>query len=228
MYVQFWKRALDLTVAAGALMLAAIPMGVIAALIRVRMGSPVVFRAVRPGRRGELFTLYKFRTMTDARDAAGKMLPDRHRVTPLGRALRRTSLDELPQLINVLKGDMSLVGPRPLLVEYLSRYTPEQARRHDVLPGITGLAQVSGRNNAAWERKFEHDVYYVDHVSLRLDLRILLRTAIKVLRREDVSADGDVGVPPFTGVQASPVRRVPFSSSTVTAPRSDRRRSQRI
>jgi lipopolysaccharide/colanic/teichoic acid biosynthesis glycosyltransferase len=140
--------------------------------------------------------------MTHATDRDGQRLPDSRRVTPLGRVLRRTSLDELPQLINVLAGDMSLVGPRPLLVDYLSRYTPEQARRHDVRPGITGLAQVSGRNTAAWEQKFERDVYYVDHVSLSLDLRIMLRTAIKVLRRTDVSAEGDVDVPPFIGVAA--------------------------
>ncbi len=208
---------LDLSVAIVVLPLAAVPMAIIAGLIRIRMGSPVMFLATRPGRNGEPFTLYKFRTMREAMDDSGRPLPDRERVTPLGRLLRRTSLDELPQLINVLRGEMSLVGPRPLLVEYLSRYTTEQARRHDVMPGITGLAQVSGRNAAGWDRKFEHDVYYVDHVSFLLDVRILLRTVTKVLRREDVSPDGDVNVPPFTGAQPFADRRVPVSSSATIA-----------
>jgi lipopolysaccharide/colanic/teichoic acid biosynthesis glycosyltransferase len=203
MYRSIGKRVLDVSMAFALLMLAVIPMACIAGLIRICMGSPVLFRATRPGRHGALFTLHKFRTMTDAVDDRGRPLPDRDRVTPLGRFLRRTSLDELPQLINVLAGEMSLVGPRPLLVEYLDRYSAEQARRHDVLPGITGLAQVSGRNAAAWERKFERDVYYVDHVGFLLDVRILLRTARKVLRREDVSPDGDVNVPPFVGAARS-------------------------
>jgi lipopolysaccharide/colanic/teichoic acid biosynthesis glycosyltransferase len=203
MYLFIGKRLLDLALTALLLPLAVVPMAIVAGLIRVRMGAPIIFRSIRPGRHGELFMLYKFRTMTNATDRSGQPLPDNCRVTPLGRVLRRTSLDELPQLINVLRGDMSLVGPRPLLVDYLSRYTPEQARRHDVRPGITGLAQVSGRNTAAWERKFERDVYYVDHVSLALDVTIMLRTAIKVLRRADVSAEGDVDVPPFVGIPAN-------------------------
>ncbi len=217
MYLVIWKRALDVSVAIVVLPLAVVPMAIIAGLIRIRMGSPVMFRATRPGRNGVLFTLYKFRTMTEAMNDSGRPLPDRDRVTPLGRFLRRTSLDELPQLINVLRGEMSLVGPRPLLVEYLSRYTAEQARRHDVMPGITGLAQVSGRNAAGWDRKFERDVYYVDHVSFLLDVRILIRTVSKVLRREDVSPDGDVNVPPFTGAQLFADRRVPVSSSATIA-----------
>lgn len=228
MYLSIWKRALDLAVAIVVLPLAVVPMAIIAGLIRIRMGSPIMFRATRPGRNGELFTLYKFRTMTDAMDDSGRPLPDRDRVTPLGRFLRRTSLDELPQLINVLGGEMSLVGPRPLLVEYLSRYTAEQARRHEVMPGITGLAQVSGRNAAAWEQKFERDVYYVDHASFLLDVRILLQTVIKVLRREDISPDGDVNVPPFTGASPSPDHRVPVSSSALIARGSDVGSSQRI
>jgi lipopolysaccharide/colanic/teichoic acid biosynthesis glycosyltransferase len=203
MYKFIGKRLLDLALTAFLLPLAVVPMAIVAGLIRVRMGAPIVFRSIRPGWHGELFMLYKFRTMTNVTDRSGQPLPDNRRVTPLGRVLRRTSLDELPQLINVLRGDMSLVGPRPLLVDYLSRYTPEQARRHDVRPGITGLAQVSGRNTAAWERKFERDVYYVDHVSLALDMTIMLRTAIKVLRRADVSAEGDVDVPPFVGIPAN-------------------------
>jgi sugar transferase EpsL len=203
MYKFIGKRLLDLALTAFLLPLAVVPMAIVAGLIRVRMGAPIVFRSIRPGWHGELFMLYKFRTMTNVTDRSGQPLPDNRRVTPLGRVLRRTSLDELPQLINVLRGDMSLVGPRPLLVDYLSRYTPEQARRHDVRPGITGLAQVSGRNTAAWERKFERDVYYVDHVSLALDITIISRTAIKVLRRADVSAEGDVDVPPFVGIPAN-------------------------
>ena len=223
MYLSIWKRLLDLAAACVGLTIALVPMALIAASIRLRMGSPVVYRATRPGRHGELFTLYKFRTMTEARDERGWPLPDSERVTPLGRLLRRTSLDELPQLVNVIAGEMSLVGPRPLLVAYLSRYTAEQARRHDVRPGITGLAQVSGRNAATWEQKFERDVYYVDHVSLMLDVRILLRTVVKVLWRQDVSPDGDVNVPPFTGARASPDHRVPAASSVALAASGDRR-----
>jgi len=222
MYLSFWKRVLDLTVAIIVLPFAVLPMAIIAGLIRVRMGAPIMFRSIRPGRNAEPFTLYKFRTMTNAVDSSGRWLPDKDRVTRLGRFLRRTSLDELPQLINVLAGEMSLVGPRPLLVEYLNRYTAEQARRHDVMPGITGLAQVSGRNRTAWEHKFERDVYYVDHASFLLDLRILVQTVIKVLRREDVSPDGDVNVPPFTGAQSSPESRaVPAPASIAGS--SDRR-----
>jgi lipopolysaccharide/colanic/teichoic acid biosynthesis glycosyltransferase len=216
MYVSIWKRVLDLAIAITILPVAAAPMAVVAGLIRIRMGAPVMFRASRPGRNGELFTLYKFRTMTDAKDEGGSPLPAGERVTPLGRVLRRTSLDELPQLINVLRGEMSLVGPRPLLPEYLPRYTAEQARRHDVMPGITGLAQVSGRNAAGWEQKFERDVYYVDHASFLLDVRILFQTAIKVLRRDDISPDGDVNVPAFLGARPSLDGRVPVSSPATT------------
>ena len=174
-------------------------MAILAGLIRLHLGSPVLFRALRPGLNGQPFLLYKFRTMRDLADTAGRSLSDKERITPLGRILRKTSLDELPQLFNVLKGDMSLVGPRPLKIEYLNLYTPQQARRHEVKPGITGLAQINGRNTLSWEQRFALDVCYVDHASLVLDLRILLQTVVTVLRRDSVSREGDLDVPSFTG-----------------------------
>jgi lipopolysaccharide/colanic/teichoic acid biosynthesis glycosyltransferase len=167
----------------------------------MQLGTPILFRQVRPGRNGRLFKLAKFRTMTDERDASGGLLPDASRLTPFGRWLRATSLDELPSLWNVLKGDMSLVGPRPLLVEYLPLYSSEQARRHEVRPGITGWAQVNGRNALTWEQKFELDVWYVDHRSFWLDLRILLMTVRKVFVREGISAKGEATMPRFTGTR---------------------------
>ena len=193
------KRSLDVIVAATGLAIAAIPMACIAVGIVVKMGLPVFLRQRRPGYRGRLFTLYKFRTMRETRDASGDLLPDDRRLTPLGRFLRRTSLDELPELWNVLQGDMSLVGPRPLLPQYLARYTDEQARRHEVRPGITGWAQVNGRNAITWEDKFALDVWYVDHWSLRLDLRILWMTALQVLGGAGVSAEGHATMPEFMG-----------------------------
>lgn len=182
------KRLTDVIIAGTVLLVAAPAMGAVALLIRWRMGSPVVFRQRRPGLKEQPFHLYKFRTMNDARDANGELLPDSQRLTSLGRFLRRTSLDELPQLWNVLRGDMSLVGPRPLLMAYLDRYTADQARRHDVRPGITGWAQINGRNAISWEKKFEMDVWYVDHWSLWLDLKILLTTVWRVVRRDGISA----------------------------------------
>lgn len=170
-------------------------------LVRVYLGSPVLFRHVRPGYRRELFTLYKFRTMTDALDNKGEPLPDAQRITILGRFLRATSLDELPELYNVLRGEMSLVGPRPLLAKYLQRYSSEQTRRHDVLPGITGWAQINGRNNVSWEDKFELDVWYVDHWSPWLDLKILLLTPWKVLAREGINEPGNATAREFMGTQ---------------------------
>jgi lipopolysaccharide/colanic/teichoic acid biosynthesis glycosyltransferase len=195
------KRALDVIVAATALLFLALPLALLACRVRVALGTPVLFRQVRPGRHGRLFKLAKFRTMTDERDASGGLLPDASRLTPFGRWLRATSLDELPSLWNVLKGDMSLVGPRPLLVEYLPLYSSEQARRHDVRPGITGWAQVNGRNALTWEQKFELDVWYVDHRSFWLDLRILLMTVRKVFVREGISARGEATMPRFTGTR---------------------------
>ncbi len=173
----------------------------IALLVRVNMGAPVLFRQERPGLHGRPFILYKFRTMRDMRDAEGRLLPDEMRLTRLGRILRSTSLDELPELFNVLKGEMSLIGPRPLLMEYLDRYTPEQARRHEVKPGVTGWAQVNGRNAITWEEKFKLDVWYVDNWNLGLDLKILGLTLIKVLKREGISAGGHATMPEFQGSQ---------------------------
>jgi sugar transferase EpsL len=184
------KRAFDLMVAVP-MAVVVLPVAlVIAVAIRLNLGSPVLFRQRRPGYGGEIFEMIKFRTMRDALDAKGRPLPDAQRLTRFGRMLRASSLDELPELINVLRGDMSLVGPRPLLVEYLQVYTPEQARRHQMPPGITGWAQVNGRNAIEWDRVFELDVWYVDHWSMRLDLRILLATVAAVLGRRGISEPG--------------------------------------
>ena len=193
------KRVIDVAGAAGGLVVLAVPLLSVAVAIRVTMGRPVLFRQTRPGLRGEPFVLYKFRTMRDAVDAAGRPLPDAERLTRLGRLLRSTSVDELPQLWNVLKGDMSLVGPRPLLMEYLPRYSPEQARRHEVRPGLTGLAQVDGRNALDWDTKLALDVAYVDRRSLWLDMRILARTLVQVVRREGISQPGHATAEPFRG-----------------------------
>ncbi len=193
------KRLFDLAFAFPALIVLGPVMALVALLVRLELGSPVLFRPQRPGLGGAPFTLYKFRTMTDARDANGELLPSAQRMTRLGRLLRRTSLDELPELINVLKGQMSLVGPRPLAIEYLDRYTPEQMRRHEVLPGVTGLAQVSGRNNLSWEEKFERDVWYVDHHSALLDIKILGMTVAAVLGGKGASAPPHVGSLDFMG-----------------------------
>ena len=176
-----------------------LPLAGLALLVRLKLGSPIFFRQQRPGLRGKPFTMYKFRTMRDVVDARGQPLPDGERLTRLGRFLRSSSLDELPELFNVLRGDMSLVGPRPLLMEYLSRYSPEQARRHEVKPGITGWAQINGRNAISWEKKFKLDVWYVDNRSFWLDLKILLMTVQKVFRREGISAVGEATMPRFEG-----------------------------
>lgn len=196
------KRAVDASVAAAGLVAMSPVLAASAVAVRASMGSPVFFRQERPGRGGKIFQVMKFRTMSDARGIDGRPLPDAQRLTTVGRLLRETSLDELPQLWNVLKGEMSLVGPRPLLVRYLERYSPEQARRHDVLPGITGWAQVNGRNALDWDAKFALDVWYVDHWSLTLDARILLATAWKVLRREGVAARDAVTPDEFRGPRA--------------------------
>ena len=193
------KRLFDLTAAALGLLALALPLLALTLLVRRKLGRPAFFRQVRPGRHGRPFQMVKFRTMTDARGPDGALLPDAERLTPFGRFLRSTSLDELPELWNVLRGDMSLVGPRPLLMEYLPLYTPEQARRHAVRPGITGWAQVNGRNALSWEEKFALDVWYVDHQSLALDISILWRTARKVLVREGISAAGEATMGKFTG-----------------------------
>lgn len=196
------KRLLDLVLTVPALVLAAPLMGGLAALVRLRLGTSILFRQQRPGRGGTPFTILKFRTMTDACDAEERLLPDAERLTRLGRFLRSTSLDELPELWNVVCGEMSLVGPRPLLMDYLDRYSPEQARRHGVRPGITGWAQVNGRNATSWAERLAMDVWYVDHVSLALDLKILLRTLRSVVRREGISAEGHATMPVFRGDDA--------------------------
>jgi len=195
------KRLFDLALAAPLLVLFSPLFGLAALLILLSDGRPVLFRQRRPGLRGRIFSLYKFRTMRHALGPDGQPLPDAQRVTRLGRILRASSIDDLLNLLNVLKGEMSLVGPRPLLEQYLERYSPEQARRHDVLPGITGWAQVNGRNALSWEEKFALDVWYVDHWSLRLDIRILAMTAWKVLRREGINAPGEATAQEFMGSQ---------------------------
>ena len=193
------KRLLDFIAALLGLIALALPLLLLIALIRRKLGSPVFFRQTRPGLHGQPFEMVKFRTMTDTRGPDGALLPDAERLTPFGRFLRSTSLDELPELWNVLKGDMSLVGPRPLLMEYLPLYSPEQARRHAVRPGVTGWAQVNGRNAISWEEKFALDTWYVDHQSLLLDMKILWLTVKKVLVREGISAAGEATIGKFTG-----------------------------
>ncbi len=193
------KRALDLLLTVTGLIILSPFLLIIAGLVRLYLGSPVFFRQKRPGYKGIPFDLYKFRTMTDARDSAGRLLPDSARLTPLGRFLRAWSLDELPELFNILRGDMSLVGPRPLLMEYLALYSPEQRRRHDAYPGVTGWAQVHGRNALEWPARFALDVWYVDHWSFWLDIRILLMTVWKVLNREGISQPGQATTEYFTG-----------------------------
>jgi lipopolysaccharide/colanic/teichoic acid biosynthesis glycosyltransferase len=193
------KRLFDLLVAASALLVLSPILLATALLVRVKLGSPVLFRQQRPGLHGQPFMMLKFRTMIDAVDRDGQPLPDAERLTPFGRWLRASSLDELPELINILRGDMSLVGPRPLLMRYLPLYSPEQARRHDVRPGLTGWAQINGRNALSWEEKFALDQWYVEHRSFLLDLRILWLTALKVVKREGISSAGEATMPPFTG-----------------------------
>jgi lipopolysaccharide/colanic/teichoic acid biosynthesis glycosyltransferase len=193
------KRIMDLLITVPGILLVSPVMGALALIVRFALGRPVLFCQTRPGYRGEPFVVYKFRTMTEARDAAGNLLPDEERLTRLGRFMRSFSLDELPELINVVRGDMSLVGPRPLLMQYLERYTPEQARRHDVLPGMTGWAQVRGRNVLRWEDRFQLDVWYVDHWSLWLDIRILALTLWKVVTREGISQPGHATMEEFQG-----------------------------
>lgn len=193
------KRLFDLVLAGLLLLVAGPVLLLLAGLVRIFLGSPVLFRQQRPGLHGAPFEILKFRTMTDARGADGALLPDADRLTPFGRFLRASSLDELPELLNILRGEMSFVGPRPLLMEYLPLYSAEQARRHDVRPGITGWAQVNGRNAISWEQKFAFDVEYVDRQSMLFDLKILALTALKVVRREGISAAGEATMPRFEG-----------------------------
>ena len=198
-YERLIKRPLDAFLATGALIVLCPVLLVIAVLVRVKLGSPVLFTQDRPGRDGKVFKLYKFRSMTNSRDANGILLPDEQRLTKVGRFVRSTSIDEVPQLWNVLKGDMSLIGPRPLLVEYLPLYSPEQSRRHEVRPGITGWAQCHGRNAISWQKKFELDVWYVDHISFWVDLKIVFITIKKVFSRADISSSTSATMELFNG-----------------------------
>jgi sugar transferase EpsL len=198
-YIQWGKRLLDVLLASLALLAFAPLLLCVALCVRIWLGAPVLFRQQRPGLRGQPFILLKFRTMTEARDGQGRLLPNDERLTPFGRFLRSTSLDELPELLNVLKGEMSLVGPRPLLMQYLERYTPEQMRRHDVRPGITGWAQVNGRNAITWEHKFALDVWYVKHLSCWLDLKIVALTVWRILTRDSINEPGQATAREFLG-----------------------------
>jgi len=193
------KRLLDLLSSAVGMILLSPLLTIIYGIVRLRLGHPAIFTQQRSGLNGKIFTFYKFRTMTDECNEEGELLPEKIRITPLGSFLRKTSLDELPSLFNVLKGDMSLVGPRPLLVEYLDLYSPEQARRHDVKPGITGWAQINGRNAISWDEKFTLDVWYVDNINLLLDFNIIIKTVLKVIKKEGISASSDQTMPRFTG-----------------------------
>jgi len=204
MYKRHLKRLFDLILVIPVLILLSPVLGLVSLLVRLKLGSPILFRQERPGLHSKPFLLLKFRTMIDARDRNYNLLPDVHRLTALGRFLRSTSLDELPELFNVLKGDMSLVGPRPLLMQYLDRYSPEQMRRHEVKPGITGWAQVNGRNALTWEEKFKLDIWYVDHQSLWLDLKIIVLTIWKILKREGISHSGHATMEEFKGAFHKP------------------------
>lgn len=198
-YRKYIKRILDVAISAAGLLLLSPVLIITALLVRVKLGSPVIFNQERPGLNGKIFKMYKFRTMTDERDNEGKLLPDEQRLTHFGKILRSTSLDELPELWNILKGDMSLIGPRPLLVKYLPLYNERQSHRHDVRPGITGYAQVHGRNKLDWPERFEMDVYYVEHLSFKLDLSILADTVGVVLRRDGISSDTSTTMEEFRG-----------------------------
>lgn len=198
-YERYIKRPQDFCCALAAIIVLSPVMAVTAVLVRIKLGSPVIFKQKRPGLNGKIFTLYKFRTMTDKKDKNGELLPDEERLTRFGKILRSTSLDELPELVNMLKGDMSVVGPRPLLVKYLPLYNERQARRHEVRPGFTGYAQVHGRNAITWEDKFEKDVYYVDHISFLGDWKIIFQTVGTVLKREGISSETTETMEEFKG-----------------------------
>lgn len=198
-YTLFFKRLFDIVISLFALVFLSPLYIAIAIAVRIRHGSPVIFCQERPGKNGKIFKMYKFRTMTDERDGDGNLLPDEKRLTSFGQKLRSTSLDELPEFINVLKGDMSLIGPRPLLVRYLPLYTDRQMKRHDVRPGITGLAQSSGRNLLSWEDRFEKDVEYVENVSFAMDIRIIFATVSGIIKKEGISSENSVTMEPFLG-----------------------------
>lgn len=200
LYKKFFKRAIDVAVSGCALLVLSIPLAAVTVWLHfANKGAGAFFTQERPGKDGKIFRVVKFKTMTDERDAEGNLLPDAQRLTKVGKLVRSTSIDELPQLWNVLKGDMSLIGPRPLLVKYLPLYSPEQARRHEVRPGITGWAQCHGRNAISWKKKFELDTWYVDNISLLTDCKVIVTTLLKVLKRADISADGQATVEEFNG-----------------------------
>ena len=200
LYRDFFKRAIDITASAGVLAVLAVPLAAVTLWLHfANKGAGAFFRQERPGKDGRIFRVVKFKTMSDERDAEGRLLPDAQRLTKVGRFVRSTSIDELPQLWNVLKGDMSLIGPRPLLPQYLPLYSPEQGRRHEVRPGITGWAQCHGRNAISWGKKFELDVWYVDNISFRTDCQVVWTTLMKVLKRADISAANHVTIEPFNG-----------------------------
>lgn len=200
LYKKFFKRAIDVTASGCALVVLALPLAAVTVWLHfANKGAGAFFFQERPGKKGKIFKVVKFKTMTDERDADGKLLPDAQRLTKVGRFVRSTSIDELPQLWNVFKGDMSLIGPRPLMVKYLPLYSPIQARRHEVRPGITGWAQINGRNNITWTKKFEMDVWYVDNLSFLLDCKIVLTTVKKVIVRSDISKEGEATTDPFNG-----------------------------
>ncbi len=199
MYEKYIKRIFDLVVSTAAIIILSPVLAVLAVMVRFKLGTPVLFKQKRPGLKGKIFTLYKFRTMTDEKDKNGNLLSDEIRLTKFGQLLRAMSLDELPELFNILKGDMSLVGPRPLLIQYLPLYDENQSRRHDVRPGLTGLAQISGRNAVSWEERFLFDVTYVDNVSFLSDIKIIMTTVVKVFKKEGISSETAVTMEPFTG-----------------------------
>ena len=199
MYAKFFKRLIDFILSACAILILGIPLLIVALLIKFKLGSPVLFKQRRPGKDGKIFEIYKFRTMTDARDTNGNLLPDNERLTDFGNLLRSTSIDELPEILNIFKGDMAIIGPRPLLEEYLPSYNEEQAHRHDVRPGLTGWAQINGRNTISWEDKFKYDVEYVRNISFMFDLKIFFLTIKKVFVREGINASAEVTMDKFRG-----------------------------
>ena len=199
MYAKFFKRLIDFILSACAILILGIPLLIVALLIKFKLGSPVLFKQRRPGKDGKIFEIYKFRPMTDARDTNGNLLPDNERLTDFGNLLRSTSIDELPEILNIFKGDMAIIGPRPLLEEYLPLYNEEQAHRHDVRPGLTGWAQINGRNTISWEDKFKYDVEYVRNISFMFDLKIFFLTIKKVFVREGINASAEVTMDKFRG-----------------------------
>lgn len=199
MYKKYIKRFLDIVISLTALILLSPVILILVILVRIKLGSPVIFKQERPGKDEKIFELYKFRSMSDKRDENGKLLSDSERLTKFGQILRATSLDELPELVNILKGDMSLVGPRPLLVDYLELYNEKQKHRHDVRPGLTGLAQVNGRNNTTWKKRFEDDLEYIENITFINDLKIFFKTFVKVFKREGITQEGNVTMERFKG-----------------------------